>query len=78
MPRKTWYFCKHCGASRRFEYIHRRHGFYELGHEDWHCVTCGGCDYRQTATDQYDHDDTGRFTIYRVIDIAWTSRDSTS
>jgi len=46
MPRLGWFYCKHCSINRRFEYIFRRHGLFGGGHEDWHCVTCGGCDYR--------------------------------
>jgi hypothetical protein len=78
MPRLNSFFCKHCSSNRRFEYIHRRHGFYELGHEDWHCVTCGGCDYRPSTTDHYEPDDAAHFAAFRARDVAWTGGDSTT
>ncbi|MBV6396880.1 MAG: hypothetical protein HFACDABA_02482 [Anaerolineales bacterium] len=41
---QQWYFCKHCWKDRIFEWIYKSHGIMG-GHNEWHCTTCGGCDY---------------------------------
>jgi hypothetical protein len=43
--RKSILFCADCCEYTIFEYIHRRHASSPDGHEDWHCETCGGCEY---------------------------------
>lgn len=40
---QQWFFCKYCWKDRIFEWIYKVHPI--GGHEEWHCTTCGGCDY---------------------------------
>jgi hypothetical protein len=42
---QAWLFCKHCYSDRVFAYVYKSHGIFGGGHEDWHCLTCGGCNY---------------------------------
>jgi hypothetical protein len=48
--RKSLLYCQHCNEYTLFEYLHRRHDSFPGGHEDWHCVTCGGCEYMTFKT----------------------------
>lgn len=41
---QAWLFCRTCHRDRVFEFVYKSHGLLG-GHRDWHCLTCGGCNY---------------------------------
>lgn len=45
MTSQRWFWCKHCSRDRIFEWVYKSHGLFGGGHREWHCTTCGGCDY---------------------------------
>jgi len=45
MPEQKWFFCKSCWKDRIFEWVYKSHGIFSGGHSEWHCTSCGSCDY---------------------------------